>query len=353
MERAEIVSANGFAFDGNNGKISVSNDTETYSFINQIQVNAKATWVISTDIYGLQTVATKTIPLNIGDNTVYLLVTSGDGNNINLYTMTVRRRPIYTVSFNTDGGTSIASQQVEEDSCATIPTDTTKKGYTFTGWNYDFNEQITDNTVITAQWIYYTLTASVNNNKAGTVTRFSDTKITVDDSVTVTATTNAGYTFDGWYNGDCLLTSELNYTFNMPRENLIYTAKWTANTDTPYKIEYYLENLDDDNYTLQENDTENLTGITVATITATKTFEHFTVVYGTDTGNINGNGNTVLKVYYRRDKYTVQILSSNDGVTLSQTFNGKYKYGYTIPEITVNYNTIYNNYLGYEWRGWY
>ena len=41
MERAEIVSANGFAFDGNNGKISVSNDTETYSFINQISDTGK------------------------------------------------------------------------------------------------------------------------------------------------------------------------------------------------------------------------------------------------------------------------------------------------------------------------
>ncbi len=274
MERAEIVSANGFVFDGNNGKISVSNDTETYSFINQIQVNTKATWVISTDIYGLQTIATKTIPLNIGDNTIYLLVTSGDGNNINLYTMTVRRRPIYTVSFNTDGGTAVDYQQVEENSFATKPT-TTKAGYTFDGWNYDFTKSIINNTEI--------------------------------------------------------------------------TASWTVNTDTPYKVEYYLENLDDNNLTLDY--TENLTGTTdtkVSVSSVAKKYEHFSLLNSTTSANINGDGSTVLRVYYMRNKYHISI-SADTGVTLSNKFNGDYKYGYIIPQITASFNKD----LGFEWQGWY
>lgn len=264
MERAEIVSANGFTFDGTNGKISVSNDTETYSFINQIQVNAKATWVISTDIYGLQTVATKTIPLNIGDNTVYLLVTSSDGNNINLYTMTIRRRPIYTVSFNTDGGTVVASQQIEEGSFAIEPT-TTKVGYTFTGWNYNFDDTIADNVII--------------------------------------------------------------------------KAYWTANTNTPYKVEYYLENLDDNYYTLDYS--ESLTGTTDAIITVNKTYEHFTIIENTASANINADGNTVLKVYYKRNRYSYIVSSYGGGQSCSAA-----KYG-TI----INLNT--RERLGYDFIGWF
>ena len=224
----------------------VANTKTTFSFINEVEVKGNATFVVSTDIYGMQQIPTKTVPIEIGDNTFY--ITETVGNNIRLFTVTVRRRPIYTVSFNTNGGTTVASQQVEEDSLATEPT-TTRAGYTFTGWDYDFTSPIIKNTTVTASWVYYTLTTGVNNDKAGTITVYNETIITVGEEITVTATTNDGYTFNGWYDGDNLLTNELSYTFTMPNENLSYTAKWTANTNTPYKVEYYLQNLEDDNYT--------------------------------------------------------------------------------------------------------
>lgn len=178
----------------------------------------------------------------------------------------------YIVSFNTDGGTSVISQQVEEGGFAIEPT-TTKAGYTFNGWDYDFAQPITNN-------------------------------ITVN-------------------------------------------ASWTANADTPYKVEYYLENVNNNNYTLAY--TENLTGTTDTTAIkiVDKTYEHFTIRSNTVSGNINGNGSTVLKVYYSRDKFTVIISSDNNCATLNKSFNGTYKYGYIIPAITVTVN------LGYYLHGWY
>lgn len=197
----------------------------------------------------------------------------------------------------------------------------------------------------------YTYTAQNENTKGGTITCTNNGTYKFNTEISLSATLNIGYDFDGWYNGDKKMSDELQYNFNIS-ENSNIVAKYFAHTDTPYKAEYYLQNLDDDNYTL--TDTDNLTGTTDTTATAEiKTYEHFTVVDNTISGNINGDGLTILQVYYTRDKYTVQIFSSNDGVTLSQTFNGQYKYGYIIPEITANYNTIYNNYLGYEWNGWF
>lgn len=192
----------------------------------------------------------------------------------------------------------------------------------------------------------YTFTAKNENSKGGTIAGTKNGTYKFNTVITLSATLNAGYDFLGWFNGDRKVSSELQYTFNISENNNI-TAKYFVHTDTPYKVEYYLQNLDDDNYTLQENDTEYLTGTTDTTATATKTYKHFTIVGSTAFANIKGDGSTVLQVRYTRDRYTVTILASNDGVMLSHTFNGKYKYGYIIPEITATLC------LGYNWQGWY
>ncbi len=419
---AELISANGFTIDGNSCSISLPNTTTVYSFIKQITVSDYATWTISTDIYGMNNVATKTIPLNVGDNVVYLLVTSGDGNNINLYTMTVRRRPIYTVNFVTNGGTSVDSQDVEETYLATEPT-TTRAGYTFVKWNYDFTKPIMKNETISASWrantdtaykteYYlqnltddnYTLTATdnlsgttdttaraeiksfehftynsakstisgnINGNgnlvlkvyymrdkydysvsigieKAGTINCTANGKYKYDTTISLSATVNAGYDFVGWFDGENKVSDKLNYEFNLTK-NISLTAKWYIHTDTAYKTEYYLQNLEDDNYTLTA--TDDLTGTTDTTANAViKSFEHFTynAEMSTVSGNIDGNGNLVLKVYYTRDKYTVSVFAGNN-VSVTNAISGKYKYGY---EYTGSVAT-FNSYLGYEWDGWY
>lgn len=63
----------------------------------------------------------------------------------------------YTVTFNTDGGSAVASQTVESGNTATKPADPTKDGYTFIGWYYNdtvfsFGTKITSNVTIVAKW---------------------------------------------------------------------------------------------------------------------------------------------------------------------------------------------------------
>ena len=139
----------------------VSNDTTTFSFINEIVVADAATYIVSTDLNGSNVIRTKTVSLEIGDNTFYILVENG--KELGLYTVTIRRRPIYTVSFNTNGGTFVSSQSVEEDSLAIAPT-TVKKGYDFEQWDYDFSQAIIQDTTVTATWTArkYTITYVLN-----------------------------------------------------------------------------------------------------------------------------------------------------------------------------------------------
>lgn len=244
----------------------VYNATATFNFNGKIE--SEKEFLICTDELCQNPLENNITSLALGDNVFYIIFEDGTKT-----TATVHRRLICTVNFETGGGTNVAPQTIEEDRHTAIPKNPMRIGYTFSQWDYDFNEPITDNTTI--------------------------------------------------------------------------TAIWNANTNTPYRIEYYLQNLEDDEYTFDS--AENLTGTTDTTVTATKTYEHFTVIDSTASANISPNGSLVLKVYYTRNLYTVNIIASNNNVTLNETYNGQYKYGFIISSITATYS----NYLGCEWKGWY
>ena len=198
--------------------------------------------------------------------------------------------------------------------------DPTKDGYTFIGFEYNGNvitEIETSNIChmeLKALWTYYTLTTDLNNSKAGTIISYDNVKVTKGNTITLVATTNPGYTFDGWYDGDNQVSPLETYTFNMPANNLSYIAKWTANTNTTYKVEHYLQNLDDDNYPELPYETDNLTGTTdTLTNGEVNTYEGFTSPTITQV-NINGNGSTIIKLYYTRNSYDLSLNTSvNDG----------------------------------------
>ena len=201
----------------------VSNTTTTFSFINEIEVSGNATYTVSLDIYGMQVVATKTVALSVGDNTFYVLETIG--NDIKLYTVTIRRRPMYTVTFDTNGGTAVESQTVEEDSKVTIPT-TTKTGYTFADWDYDLNTAITGNTTVTANWTAneYTITYDANGGSVDNATQ----TVTYDAEYTLAVPMRTGYTFLGWFYNDEQYQSG---TWN-GLSNIALIAQWQAKNYT-------------------------------------------------------------------------------------------------------------------------
>ena len=402
------------AADGETVYGKVSNATTTFSFLKEIEEHGNAKYQVYKEITCETLLASKSISLNTGDNTVYILQTVG--KDLKLYTVTVRRRPIYNVSFDSNGGTAVQSQQVEEDSFATEPT-TRRTGYTFMRWNYDFSQAITKNSEIKAVWtantdtkykteyylqnlendkytlhetsdlqgttdtkataeiknfahfthkatatdsgniapdgslvlkVYYTrdkydVRAIRNNGKGGTIANI-DGKYKYGAKITLSATTNAGYTFNGFYDNEKLLTSETVYNF-IADKDITITAKLSANTDTKYRVEYYWENVENDEYTLHE--TSDLQGTTDTAATAEqKTYAHFTFNSAASTmqGNINGDGSLVLKAYYTRDKYNV-VFEGNGGTLESGEVNQILKYeGSAVAPVFTR--------TGYTFIGW-
>jgi len=223
------ISTDVFEVDGETLFVSVPNSQKTFSFINAIQVADGATFVVATDLAASDVIRTKTVSLYVGNNVYFVLVENG--NDIQLYTVTIRRRPVFGVYFQTNGGTPCQTQLVEEGSLASQPT-TSKTGYTFVEWDYNFATPITDETTISAAWTpnKYSLTYDAN----GGVLDETEYTATFDSAYTLAVPTKEGHTFLGWYIDETKIADENgqsleNWTI---LEDKTATAKWSINSYT-------------------------------------------------------------------------------------------------------------------------
>lgn len=74
---------------------------------------------------------------------------------------------MYTIKFNSNGGSNINEQVVEEDSKVSKPNDPTRNGYKFVGWTldgneYDFGSSVNRNITLVANWTQKNYTVKVS-----------------------------------------------------------------------------------------------------------------------------------------------------------------------------------------------
>ena len=155
-----------------------------------------------------------------------------------------------------------------------------------------------------------------------------------------------GYIFVGWYK-EASCTNLWDFSTDTVTEDITLYAKWTANTDTPYTVKHWQQNLkggseqNDTNYTLA--DTENLTGTTDTSVTPNvKSYDGFTAPSAT-TVTITADGSTVVNYYYTRNSYTVTLTAGTGIASVSGA--DTYQYGET-----VNISATVSN--GYKWSMW-
>lgn len=156
-----------------------------------------------------------------------------------------------------------------------------------------------------------------------------------------------GYTFSGWYKDEQCNTS-WDFVVDTVTEDTTLYADWVINNDTPYKVEHYQQNTEDDDYTLKE--TENNTGTTNTAVTASaKPYlgfaENVSHADRITSGNIAGDGTLVLKLFYDRDIHTVTY-DENGGQVYNQTRTVRYDGKATAP----SENPVYT---GNTFTGWY
>ena len=93
-------------------------------------------------------------------------------------------------------------------------------------------------------------------------------------------------------------------------DDLTLYAKWNPSSNVSYTVIHWLENADDDNYSLAAS--ESKSGITGSKTEATaKTYVGFTSPAAKDIEQetIAGDGSTIVNVYYKRNMYEVKFSS--------------------------------------------
>ncbi len=140
----------------------------------------------------------------------------------------------YTVTFDSNGGTAVADQTVDEGETAAEPTAPTQDGFAFTGWysdellttDFDFSTAITADTPLYAGWAT-AYTVSFNSNGGDAV---ADQNIAEGATAAEpTAPTRDGYTFNGWYSNETL-TDPFDFGTAITSAIPLY-ASWIMNAE--------------------------------------------------------------------------------------------------------------------------
>ena len=138
----------------------------------------------------------------------------------------------YTVTFQSEGGSEVASQ-IRANTPAAQPDNPTKEGHTFIGWysgesEWDFETPVTADLTLTAKWQINRYTITFDTAGGSEVA-----PITQDYGTTITAPANpakTGYTFAGW---------DREIPTTMPAGDMTITARWQVNQ---YTITFKPEN---------------------------------------------------------------------------------------------------------------
>ena len=156
--------------------------------------------------------------------------------NITLYAQWKVRS--YSVNFDSNGGSAVASQSVKYGSKASRPTDPTRAGHTFQGWytsrdggaRYDFNQTVTGDVTLYAHWSVNSYTLAFDGN-GGKASESSRTVQYGNQYGTLPTATRTGYAFQGWYTARSG-GSQVSSSTTMEAANTTVYAHWTVNTYT-------------------------------------------------------------------------------------------------------------------------
>ena len=227
-----------------------------------------------------------------------------------------------------------------------------RNGYTFNGWNVQKNvgnwtttEGPLSGTLPLGRYGDVTLVAAWSENTytaeflsvGGTTVEDIEYSVT-SNPLTMPTVTKAGYTFAGWKVTTAYGNWQLGATYTIGQEvanmygsttegqNVVFTAQWTANTNTAYEIHIYYQDANTGEY--GSYTTVNRTGTTDQALTitysddgtsVTVTDSNETATYSqagfhideeqdnTESATVSAGTTTVVNVYFARNTWTLTL----------------------------------------------
>ncbi len=188
----------------------------------------------------------------------------------------------------------------------------TREGYIFKGWAMDVDG--TDLGAVTMPAEDYTVYAVWQKDTSKYIVHFdsnggsqiNDKSYASSQNVygALNTPSRSGYTFDGWYDEASDKKAEGDVVYSKTDHTL--TAHWIANTDTQYKIQYFVKG--DNGYQRLDELTENRTGTTDSTVSTLDSdikglsgyWYNPDLSMNVTSGTVTGDGKLVLKLYYDR-----------------------------------------------------
>ena len=217
---------------------------------------------------------------------------------------------VYTVYFKHDGRTVATKELTDTQSSVStgdvlVPVGADEK---LTGWYFGETRYETVSTAnFPAGSDTLTLTAKVDKgywihfNSAGG--SYVAPQFVTGNTIPPADPARPGFSFKGWYE-----ESGKQFTFGSQlTSNITLIARWESNTSTKYTVIHWQEKADESGWSLHE--TETKTGGTGAqTAAAAKSYDGFTAQTITQQ-TINGDGSTIVNVYYKRNVYAVKFFT--------------------------------------------
>lgn len=150
---------------------------------------------------------------------------------------------MFTVSFDTGGGSDVKAQTVRRGGTASRPSDPTRAGYLFGGWyqgdaKYDFSTPVSADLTLSAHWRadpsakVFTVSFDPGNGQM-----ISDRSVRAGQAISEPkAPTRSGYVFDGWYTTK---SGGSKYDFSTPvTADLNLYAHWTAVAPKTFTVSF-------------------------------------------------------------------------------------------------------------------
>ena len=128
----------------------------------------------------------------------------------------------YTITFDTNGGSSIDSISLDYNMPISAVISPNKTGYTFTGWDQLMPTNMpAENMTLIAQWTVNSYTITFDSNGGSAVANITEAYET--EIIAPANPSRVGYTFTGW---------DQAMPTNMPAENMTLIAQWAVNSYT-------------------------------------------------------------------------------------------------------------------------
>lgn len=255
----------------------------------------------------------------------------------------------YQIKYTLDGGTCEEElPTIYNTEQEIVLPNLTKTGYNFLGWStfkdaepkkdYVIKKGTIGNISIEANWEANKYNVTIDTD-GGKISQNKYT-FTYDSNYYISNPTKEGYAFSKFVYDDNLECNSSG-VWKIDKD-VTLKAIYTANTNTRYTVNYYLENLDGNGYTKKES--EVCYGTSDANVDVyCKAYDGFSKQNVSKLVYIKPNGTTSVDFYYTRNSYT-----------LSFVCNG----GDAIENRTLKYEEEIPNYIrpireGYTFENWY